>query len=89
MTELSTLLAQIAPLDSRAMAAAEARQGQLTKPPQALGRLESLSIRLAGITGNPYPAMARKVIAVMAGRSWRGGGRRQRLSGGSDPADGL
>jgi len=66
MTELSTILAQITPLDTRAMAAAETRQGQLTKPPQALGRLESISIRLAGITGNPLPSMARKTIAVMA-----------------------
>lgn len=66
MMELSTLLARIAPLDSQAMVAAQARQGMLTKPPLALGRLEALSIRLAGITGNPRPSMARKAIAVMA-----------------------
>jgi nicotinate-nucleotide--dimethylbenzimidazole phosphoribosyltransferase len=39
----------------------------LTKPPFALGRLESLSIRLAGIMGCAFPNVERKVIAVMAG----------------------
>ncbi|MHB0938244.1 MAG: nicotinate-nucleotide--dimethylbenzimidazole phosphoribosyltransferase [Armatimonadota bacterium] len=67
MTDLFSTIDSIGPLDTAAMAAAEARQGMLTKPPQALGRLESLSIRLAGITGNPRPSMARKAIAVMAG----------------------
>jgi len=57
----------IRPLDTKAMAAAEARQGCLTKPPQALGRLESLSIHLAGITGKARPTFEQKVIAVMAG----------------------
>lgn len=67
MSDLFTTIAQIGPLDARAMAAAEARQNILTKPGQALGRLESLSIRLAGITGQTQPAMTRKAIAVMAG----------------------
>ncbi|HEY3415481.1 MAG TPA: nicotinate-nucleotide--dimethylbenzimidazole phosphoribosyltransferase [Armatimonadota bacterium] len=67
MTDLFTTIEAIAPLDMDAMAAAEARQGMLTKPPQALGRLESLSIRLAGITGKAQPSMTRKTIAVMAG----------------------
>ncbi len=67
MTDLFTTISAIGPLDTAAMAAAEARQGILTKPPQALGRLESLSIRLAGITGQALPSVARKAIAVMAG----------------------
>ncbi len=67
MTDLQSTCARIQPLDTAAMAAAETRQGQLTKPPQALGRLESLSIRLAGITGKVQPSMARKAVAVMAG----------------------
>jgi len=66
MTDLFSTIAAIQPLDQAAIAGAEQRQGILTKPPQALGRLESLSIRLAGITGNPLPSMARKAIAVMA-----------------------
>lgn len=67
MTDLFSTIASIAPLDTDAMAAAEARQANLTKPFQALGRLESISIRLAGITGQAQPSMARKAIAVMAG----------------------
>ena len=35
---------EIMPLDETAMAAARARQDQLTKPPGSLGRLEELSI---------------------------------------------
>ena len=64
---LATTIAAIAPLDAEAMRAAEARQMQLTKPPKALGRLETLSIQLAGITGQPTPVFADKVVAVMAG----------------------
>lgn len=41
----------IQPLDEEAMAAARERQAQLAKPPGSLGRLEDLSIQLAGITG--------------------------------------
>ena len=67
MTDLYTTLAAIKPLDKDAMAAAVGRQGKLTKPPSALGRLETLSIILAGITGCARPSVARKVIAVMAG----------------------
>src|SRR5450759_3880527 len=48
------------------MRAAEARQLQLTKPPKALGRLETLSIQLAGIQGRPLPVIEDKAIAVMA-----------------------
>ena len=67
MTDVLRTIAAIQPLDAAAMAEAERRQGMLTKPPQALGRLESLSIRLAGITGCARPSMKHKVIAVMAG----------------------
>ncbi|HMR68213.1 MAG TPA: nicotinate-nucleotide--dimethylbenzimidazole phosphoribosyltransferase, partial [Anaerolineae bacterium] len=48
---LNQTLAAIQPLDQAAMAAAQSRQSQLTKPEGSLGRLESLSIQLAGITG--------------------------------------
>ncbi|MCX7853605.1 MAG: nicotinate-nucleotide--dimethylbenzimidazole phosphoribosyltransferase [Caldilineales bacterium] len=56
----------IPPLDETAMAAARARQNTLTKPPGSLGRLESLSVQLAGITGQPIPQLRDKVIVVMA-----------------------
>jgi NaMN:DMB phosphoribosyltransferase len=48
---LEALIRNIQPIDEKARAAARARQDSLTKPPQSLGRLEELSIQLAGITG--------------------------------------
>ena len=44
-------LPTIPPIDAAAEDQARARQGSLTKPPGSLGRLEALSIQLAGITG--------------------------------------
>jgi nicotinate-nucleotide--dimethylbenzimidazole phosphoribosyltransferase len=64
--QLAQTIARIQPLDRAAMSAAEARQLQLTKPPRALGRLEALSIQLAGITAKPRPRLERKLVAVMA-----------------------
>jgi len=47
--------------------AAAALQGQLTKPPGALGRLESISIQLAGIAGAcPPPVPEPACVAVFA-----------------------
>ena len=63
---LTRTIAAITPLDADAMRAAEARQLQLTKPPKALGRLETLSIQLAGIQGKAQPVIESKAIAVMA-----------------------
>jgi nicotinate-nucleotide--dimethylbenzimidazole phosphoribosyltransferase len=57
----------IPPLDAIAMAAATARQGQLTKPPGALGRLEALSIRLAGIQGRARPSCEKARVVIFAG----------------------
>jgi nicotinate-nucleotide--dimethylbenzimidazole phosphoribosyltransferase len=56
----------VGPLDEPAMAAARARQAMLTKPAGALGRLEELSIQLAGITGQAIPRIGRKVVVVFA-----------------------
>jgi nicotinate-nucleotide--dimethylbenzimidazole phosphoribosyltransferase len=64
--QLDDLIASIPPLDERAMAAARARQDQLTKPRGSLGRLESLSIQLAGITANALPDVRQKVVVTMA-----------------------
>jgi nicotinate-nucleotide--dimethylbenzimidazole phosphoribosyltransferase len=61
------LLASIQPLDEKAMQAARQRQDMLTKPRGSLGRLESISIQVAGITGAALPRLERKVIMVMAG----------------------
>ncbi len=57
----------ITPLDADAMAAAQVRQAQLTKPAGSLGRLEALGSLLAGITGRcPPPIPAQPVVAVFA-----------------------
>ena len=49
--ELQTLLNTAAPADAGAMDRAARRQAQLAKPPGSLGKLEDMSIRLAGIPG--------------------------------------
>jgi nicotinate-nucleotide--dimethylbenzimidazole phosphoribosyltransferase len=64
---LQTIIARIQVLDEAAMAAARARQDTLTKPPGSLGRLEELSVQLAGITGKNIPSIKDKVIITMAG----------------------
>jgi nicotinate-nucleotide--dimethylbenzimidazole phosphoribosyltransferase len=63
---LEQALREIKPLDKRAMAAARARQDTLTKPLGSLGRLEELSIKLAGIRGEPIPRIKHKAIVTMA-----------------------
>ncbi|MBI4318844.1 MAG: nicotinate-nucleotide--dimethylbenzimidazole phosphoribosyltransferase [Chloroflexi bacterium] len=67
MSSLKDTLGKIGRFDEGAMAAARARQDTLTKPLGALGRLEELSIRVAGITGTEAPRLHRKSIIVMAG----------------------
>jgi nicotinate-nucleotide--dimethylbenzimidazole phosphoribosyltransferase len=63
---LHDTIAAIGPLDELAMAAARARQDMLTKPQGALGRLEEISIQLAGIVGQAVPSIGRKVVVVFA-----------------------
>ncbi len=60
-------IARIRPLDAKALAAARHRQGRLTKPPGSLGRLEEVSIQLAGIFGDERPHIRRKTVIVAAG----------------------
>ena len=68
MSELiSNTIESIKPLDKEAMAKARARQDTLTKPPGSLGRLEELSVQLAGIQGKTMPQIKHKAIMVMAG----------------------
>ena len=66
-TRLAARIDAIRPLDQAAMDAARARQQVLTKPAGSLGRLETLSIQLAGILGTPAYTLRHKVITVMAG----------------------
>jgi len=63
---LSQILKQIRPLDSKAIEAARARQNELTKPRGSLGRLEELSINIAGIKGKVVHGFEHKAIVTMA-----------------------
>jgi len=68
MTELlSNTIEMIKPLDKGAMAEARSRQDMLTKPQGSLGRLEELSIKLAGIQGKAIPQIRHKAVITMAG----------------------
>ncbi len=58
--------APAASIDQAAHSAAVARQGVLTKPPGALGRLESVAIQLAGLQGREKPEINRIEIVVYA-----------------------
>ena len=64
--ELDALVRAVAPLDRDAMTAAEEYQARLAKPPGSLGRLEELSIQLAGITGRGHNALNKKQLLVFA-----------------------
>ena len=56
----------VQPLDNIAMDKARQRQAELAKPPGSLGRLEDLSVQLAGITGSVHNKMERKHLLVFA-----------------------
>ena len=64
--ELDALVREVLPLDRSAMTAAEEYQARLAKPPGSLGRLEELSIQLAGITGHVHNALNKKQLLVFA-----------------------
>lgn len=64
---LRETIGRIGPLDEQAMAEADARQGQLTKPPGSMGRLEALGTQLAGIAGRCPPPIPTAAVAVFAG----------------------
>jgi len=66
MNKIEETIKGIAQLDRGAMEAARARQDALTKPQGSLGVLESLSVKVAGITANYMPAIEKKVIITMA-----------------------
>jgi nicotinate-nucleotide--dimethylbenzimidazole phosphoribosyltransferase len=66
MKLLEDTIKNVRPPDQAAMAKAEQRQDQLTKPRGSLGVLESLSIQIAGIKRNPLPVLKDKLIITMA-----------------------
>ena len=64
--ELDALVREVLPLDRGTMPAAEEYQARLAKPPGSLGRLEEISIQLAGITGRVHNALNKKQLLVFA-----------------------
>ena len=64
--DLNVFISAVKPLDQTAMDAARQRQAQLAKPPGSLGRLEDLSIQLAGITGKVHNKIEKKHLLVFA-----------------------
>ena len=66
-TPFEVAVRAVRPLDVAAMAEARDRQDRLTKPRGALGRLETLSVQLAGIAGAcPAPVPAPAAVVVFA-----------------------
>jgi len=63
---LEDVVAGIRPGDARAKQAATRRQQRLTKPPGSLGRLEEISIQLAGIFGTERPNARDTTLIVAA-----------------------
>ncbi|WP_299419610.1 nicotinate-nucleotide--dimethylbenzimidazole phosphoribosyltransferase [uncultured Shimia sp.] len=67
LAEFKTLLAAAPGVDQNALGEAEERNGQLTKPPGALGRLEDMAIWYAGWRGNPRPSIDAPQVIIFAG----------------------
>ena len=65
--QLQNLISSIKPTDQSARDRAVIRQAQLTKPAGSLGRLEEISVWLAGIYGTEKPVIAGKAVVVCAG----------------------
>lgn len=67
LDDFRSLLAQAKGADQTAIDAAAARNGQLTKPPGALGRLEDLAIWYGGWRGTDRPEIKSPQVIVFAG----------------------
>ena len=65
-SSLYQVLKEIKPMDVEAMKTAQTRQDKLTKPRGSLGRLEELSIKMAGIKGKVISGFEHKAIITMA-----------------------
>ncbi len=70
LADIASLLDNLPLPDQAAIDAARARDAQLTKPPGALGRLETLATWIAGWQGRHPPRLDRVMVAVFAG--WHG-----------------
>lgn len=66
MLSLNAIIGSVSAPNAEAMDAAQRRQAQLAKPPGSLGRLEELSVQLAGITGRVCNRIEKKRLLVFA-----------------------
>lgn len=66
MRSIKEIVDSVSRIDADWMARAEARQLQLTKPPNSLGRLEEIACRLCAIQQTLEPTVARRRIIVFA-----------------------
>lgn len=64
--KLMSCIQSISTPDVAAMQAAQARQADLAKPPHSLGKLEDISVRIAGITGKVMNRADRRRVIVFA-----------------------
>lgn len=67
LNDIRALLSAAPGPDGDAIAAARARNGQLTKPPGALGRLEDLAIWMGGWQGTDKPHADAPQVLIFAG----------------------
>lgn len=67
LAEFRSLLAGAPVSDGAAYGAAEERNGQLTKPPGSLGRLEEIAVWYAGWRGDAKPSIEAPQVIVFAG----------------------
>ncbi|SLN40533.1 nicotinate-nucleotide--dimethylbenzimidazole phosphoribosyltransferase [Roseisalinus antarcticus] len=67
LQEFRDMLVDLPAASAGVIAAAEARDAQLTKPPGALGRLEELAIWYAGWRGTARPTIEAPQIVIFAG----------------------
>ncbi|MFN3662172.1 nicotinate-nucleotide--dimethylbenzimidazole phosphoribosyltransferase [Yoonia sp.] len=67
LSDFRNMLVQMPGSEAVAIAQATTRNGQLTKPPGALGRLEDLAIWYAGWRGDPRPVIAAPQVIIFAG----------------------
>ena len=64
--ELKSITEGVSPADAEAVRLAAIRQSELAKPPKSLGKLEDISVRLAGITGKVKNRIEKCLVAVFA-----------------------
>lgn len=65
-SRLEEIISRVKDLDGHAMELARQRQGTLAKPPGSLGKLEDISVQLAGITGKVNNRVDQRRVIVMA-----------------------